>query len=614
MTVNLADSLCMIPVSDSVINMPTWPKSASGGLTYGDDTPFEHACDNGSFIGINLKKSLPVDPDTHVVYPVNKSGLKIDTIPDGLEHSGGLSVNAGDFLVIGKPGDDTATITQNDYYDYGKLHVNVNTNYGLGDVGDGALGITIYNQGGLTFNNGSLMVNPGKFISIHETNNTVDVNVDPMYGLGDVNSNNTLCIKTDPKTDCLHFKDSGEIAVKWSMGVTHSSYNYNGKDVNNDLYLLTSDTAPSNWGQNFQNDFWKLDAHDKLVQIDFTVEGGVVSPAYEPNKYYQMLSKDLEFLTAPTEDYPSDWGEQNKFYGTEIHGLVKVFKLVVFENRGYIYPPYEPNKYYRLKSPYMRHDFGFLGVNIVDSLSGTRSINGSDSMPDIDLIRGCYGGLRYIQNMVGSYGVGIGIRINEDRAWDDTGRPFEGEDQWASRKGSRGLEITDMNVLGIQLSENSKLEFDGNGCLQANTNTARIYGMCAYKTTIVGRDASGLPLDRSGQGGAITVKGLTDVLAEINYLRDNNIDWSAYDLLPGDTLIFTSGAYLSGAKYEYIISRTSGSNTFYTEDPARFPAQTCCVSFIVESVNYSNTGYLNNVSLYCTFSTLQEITVGTRLS
>lgn len=614
MTVNLADSLCMIPVSDSVINMPTWPKSTSGGLTYEHDTPFEHACDNGSFIGINLKKSLPVDPDTHVVYPVNKSGLKIDTIPNGLEHSGGLSVNAGDFLIIGKPADDTATITQNDYYDYGKLHVNVNTNYGLGDVGDGSLGITIYNQGGLTFNSGSLMVNPGKFISIHETNNTVDVNVDSMYGLGDVNSNNTLCIKTDPKTDCLHFKDSGEIAVKWGMGVTHSSYNYIGKDVNNDLYLLTSVTAPSNWGQNFQNDFWKLDAHDKLVQIDFTVEGGVVSPAYEPNKYYQMISKDLEFLTAPAEDYPSDWGEQNKFYETETHSFVKVFKLVVFENRGYIYPQYEPNKYYRLKSQYMRHDFGFLGVNIVDSLSGTRSINGSDSMPDIDLIRGCYGGLRYIQNMVGSYGVGIGIRINEDRAWDDTGRTFEGEDQWASRKGSRGLEITDMNVLGIQLSENSKLEFDGNGCLQCNTNTARIYGMCAYKTTIVGRNASGLPIDRSGHGGSIVVKGLTDVLAEINYLRDNNIDWSAYDLLPGDTLIFTSGAYMSGTKYEYIISRTSGSSTFYTEDPARFPTQTCCVSFIVESVNYSNTGYLNGVSLYCTFSTLQEITVGTRLS
>lgn len=606
MTVNLSDSLCMIPVSDSVINMPTWPKSASGGLRFYDDPPYEYGCDNGSFIGVNLKKSLPVDPDTHVVYPVNKSGLKIDTIPNGLEHSGGLSVNAGDFLVIGKTTDDTATITQSDYYDYGKLHVNVNTNYGLGDVGDGALGITVYNQGGLTFNSGSLMVNPGKFISIHETNNTVDVNVDPKYGLKDVNNNNTLGIYTNTNLDGLEFRPASAtgypLSIKKGLGLTCNNYNDFGRDINHDLILLTDNNAPARWGV---GEFWEdISGGMDAAPIEFTNEGGVITPAYEANKYYEVGPRLMK-LTMPAEDYPADWGTDGLFFEVHVNETPKRYKPVVFENRGYIYPQYEPDKYYRRYDG--GTDRGHLSVYLADSLSGTRGISCDRGI----IPEQCYGGLRYIQHMYGGEGVGIGIRINEDRAWDDSG-DFHSGSYYPSRRGSRGLEITDMNVLGIQLSENSKLEFDGNGCLQADTNVSGTYAMCAYKTTLVGRSDDGLPYDVSG--GGLTIKSLTDVLTEINYLRDNGISWSPYNLLPGDTLIFVTEQYAPDVNYHYIIARTYGSNTYYTEDPKRMSTQICSAIFTVESIVTGVGGYLNNVSLYCTFSTIPSITVGTRLS
>lgn len=609
MTVNLADSLCMIPVSDSVINMPTWPKSASGGLTYGDEAPFEHACDNGSFIGVNLMKSLPADPDTGVIAPVNKSGLRIDTVPNPLTHSGGLSVNVGDFLVIGKPEDDTAAITASNYYDYGKLHLNVNTNYGLGDVGDGKLGITVYNQGGLTFNSGSLSVNPGKFISIDETNNTVDVNVDTKLGLKDVNNNNTLGINTNTNRDCLYFRPTGvnesALSIKKGMGLINRGYSTYGRDTNHDLVLLTDSNPPAGWGT---DEYWTV-VNDNLIRVEFTNTGGVITPAYEADKYYYVVTK-LKLLT--DDQYPSDWGTDGLFFEVNISDTPNLYKPVVFENIGYISPQYDPNKYYRKD---FDTDEGYMSVYLADSMSGTRDINIQNHSIKPQMY---YGGLRYIQNMFGSEGVGIGIRINEERAWNDNGGVTDwNPHSYPSRVGSLGLQITDKNVLGIQLADTAKMEIDNNGCLTDSATTQGIYAMSAYRTVYdeFSRSAGELPYDVSG--GSKTYKNQTDVVTEINYLRTHSqgrINWSQYNLRPGDILMFVEDVYDSGTSYSYTISRTdSSNNTYYTENPCRNYAQFCVATFLVEHVSMGGSGIVNAVSLYCTFSTISSIHVGDRL-
>ena len=621
LTVNLADSLCMIPVNAS-LNMPTWPKSVSSGLSYTYTPPHERVCDVGSFIGVNLMKSLPSDPETGVIAPVNKSGLRIDTVPNPLTHSGGLSVNAGDFLVIGKPEDDIAEITSSNYYNYGKLHVNVDTSKGLGDVGDGKLGITVYNQGGLTFNSGMLSVNPGKFISIDETTNTVDVNVDKKYGLKDVNNNNTLCINTNEHQDCLYFRsisaNESKLSVKKGMGLMNRGYSTYGRDTNHDLACLY--TEPDNWGR---AEFWRLDGLS-IELVTFTGSGTVTDPyvpafQYDPQngvKYYEVITK-LKLLTEPREEYPSDWGTEGVFFELDIDVNPKLYKPVVFENIGYINPQYEPNKYYRRDSN--NNDNGYLSVYLADSLTGTRDIVTANNVT-ADMY---YGGLRYLQNMYGGEGVGIGIRINEELAWNDNGG-VSGWDEhsYPSRHGSLGLTISDMNVLGIQLPETTKLKIDTEGCLTDAPTVQGIYAMCVYK--LLNNDRSDLGIKYDNTGGSKSNKSLSDVLSEINYFKTlpyAGINWSPYNLNVGDILMFVKPVEDYSDYYPYTISKVApappGSwgptETYWMEDPARNPEQLCVATFLVEYVHYTD-GAIDNASLYCTFSSLTEINVGDRLT
>lgn len=144
-----------------------------------------------NMLGINLAKIMWTDPDSHSQTPTyenarNISGLRVntdsesltdkwfgygsDTTPKEFEgHSGGLSVNVGDFLCIGSQEelDNTDPASKSTYYDEGKVNVRINKEKGLYNSGSNKLGINIaagttyptsaedvdtnWNEGGLKF-------------------------------------------------------------------------------------------------------------------------------------------------------------------------------------------------------------------------------------------------------------------------------------------------------------------------------------------------------------------------------------------------------------------------------------------------------------------------------
>lgn len=160
-------SLCVIPsydmltYGDSVLRpMSNWNAKAPNSTVL-TNTSWGHKM---NLLGVNLEKtvfgtSLTDEPHR---YARNISGLRVNTDTDELHeswfgfgsdtstelyemHSGGLSVNVGDFLGIGTAEELAAEThtTMADYYNEGKVNVRINRMYGLSNIGANSLGINL---------------------------------------------------------------------------------------------------------------------------------------------------------------------------------------------------------------------------------------------------------------------------------------------------------------------------------------------------------------------------------------------------------------------------------------------------------------------------------------
>lgn len=191
-------SLCVIPYKANKNNnnhvIPNWPMSAPTLPTdpYIGQDKVESTT---SMLGINLEKFIknPADDGNgdytmNYGYAVNMSGLRINTDKDTLYgewfgdpdfdtaivrdmHSGGLSVNVGDFLEIGVSGlltKDRSADPKESFYDEGKVNVRINEDKGIISDGSNKLSVRLseikswdsgmydhlYLGGCLTFTNG----------------------------------------------------------------------------------------------------------------------------------------------------------------------------------------------------------------------------------------------------------------------------------------------------------------------------------------------------------------------------------------------------------------------------------------------------------------------------
>ncbi len=169
-------SLCVIPqkvFNDNNRYSPkNWPPALVDGLyepNYDDQTGYEVLNNANSALGVNLVKGLTrysVNDSYVKTWATNLSGLRIDDDTSTLQpswfgnddsaavqyHSGGLSVNVGEFLEIGSTdGSNAVEQTRDDYYEEGKVNVRVDKTKGLYNVPDisdnptNKLGINIAN-------------------------------------------------------------------------------------------------------------------------------------------------------------------------------------------------------------------------------------------------------------------------------------------------------------------------------------------------------------------------------------------------------------------------------------------------------------------------------------
>ena len=196
-------SLCVIPreayTGTNNLRMPNWPILGPDTLDPCEGEIGSHQ----SLLGVNLTKYIDTISELHESYAVNISGLRITgDQPLGLDwfgsgtgssiigaaaHSGGLSVNVGEFLEIGSY--DTLNQTRTDkgtFYDDGKVNVRIDRAAGIDDTNDNSIGIKIEKGnprlggggylGGLTFSNngypaipGGLTINPGLGVYFDKT-------------------------------------------------------------------------------------------------------------------------------------------------------------------------------------------------------------------------------------------------------------------------------------------------------------------------------------------------------------------------------------------------------------------------------------------------------------
>lgn len=159
-------SLCLIPrnafdpINDhdqynKANYIANWPIMAPP-IPYDRENPLS----DETLIGINLEKYI--NNDTPIKAVKNLSGLRINTESGGLtekwlgysdddtttvypegDHSGGLSVNVGDFLGIGMDS-NTSTKYGDDYYKDGKVNVRIKEDGGLRDGGENDLEVALY--------------------------------------------------------------------------------------------------------------------------------------------------------------------------------------------------------------------------------------------------------------------------------------------------------------------------------------------------------------------------------------------------------------------------------------------------------------------------------------
>lgn len=152
-------SLCVIPKKvfndRNSLTISNWPPAYSSGYVEPnpqDKSPYPDRHENPSFLGINLIKGIYTDTVDHK-YATNLSGLRVDEDSINVDaawlgnpsastitnHSGGLSVNVGDFLEIGSS-DNSYSVKQNRaaYYNEGKVNVRIDKTKGLYNVLDGS--------------------------------------------------------------------------------------------------------------------------------------------------------------------------------------------------------------------------------------------------------------------------------------------------------------------------------------------------------------------------------------------------------------------------------------------------------------------------------------------
>lgn len=405
MMINLSDSLCMIPknILESEWKLMNWPENISGGFV---DGTHNSSADLGTFIGVNLNKKISISyphgsSSTTGYYVSNISGLRIDSpekidgySPASYHTSGGLSVNTGKFLSITEPSDPYTTTTEQ-FYDYGKINVNINTNYGLYDTGD----------------------------------NDIGINVD--------------------KTTGINFGNNGELLIKIGPGLSPDTLSKSGYDTRYKYISVIS--KPSDWGI---SDFYEIPDLTSFKLVKFEGSGSPEDPyvpIFTSNKYYRKELCDIDIID--DEAQPDDWGVNGSFFEMRSQYDVDVFNEIEFSGSGTIEDPYSPayipNKYYRKTNHVSDKNEYFLGANLADS-----ALKWDIKASDRDLYARNYGGLRYIYSVGIDTWSNLAIRINDE----DINEKTFGHDTSIgnpSHYGTRGLDISKDNILGIQLYKDS---------------------------------------------------------------------------------------------------------------------------------------------------------------
>ena len=196
-------SLCVIPGTELTRDMDQPVRMLSN---WNPSTPFKNDSDpkgvddyRWDMIGINMEKTMfGIDSASNdLYYARNISGLRVNYDTDVLheswfgfgedttetlykKHSGGISVNVGDFLGIGSSSELSSHEhkTSDNFYDEGKVNVRIDRSCGLHNVGENRLGVHLGNY--LSFE--ELVVPKDDF-------GKIDVNIDTAKGLSDTGDN-----------------------------------------------------------------------------------------------------------------------------------------------------------------------------------------------------------------------------------------------------------------------------------------------------------------------------------------------------------------------------------------------------------------------------------------
>lgn len=274
-------SMCTFPheLYDSDYNdgvpIKNWPPDVP--LNFPDPT-MDDNCELKSYLGVNLLKSFNLADH----YAINRSGLRINSSyktltgnwfgqPDNHEeftmsHSGGLSVNVGEFLEIGsEPKYELEKKTPDNYYEDGKVNVRIDPKKSLYNSGSNRLGVRLIKKVSNNKPSGGL---------IH----AADDNLNKDYG----------------------------IAVNGGMGIKFSRYNRMGRVLDNDepntlgvniKDFLNTEDVNENWGPYGGLRFVIDDgSYGSFLSVRVNEDDtwfGETAGHYKPSNVYQVGSEGL---------------------------------------------------------------------------------------------------------------------------------------------------------------------------------------------------------------------------------------------------------------------------------------------------------------------------------
>lgn len=411
-------SLCVIPgyaltQHEDLRPIVNW----DGSSPIGDDVDaFGHNAkykSSWNMLGINLEKmtwgGVDEDVNTHSLAR-NISGLRVNTDdstltdswfgfdnqgePAGIQHhSGGLSINVGDFLSIGNPEEisKTSAVDKSHYYDEGKVNVRINKLKGLYSSGENRLAVNIAEghiyqptniekqntslEGGLKFVPGGSLAPEHGLLGVNTGKNST--------GLGIKNNFTTGVEYKDYGYTRLLSKENNVLAVqpyRFSEKSYMSDINESGIEIHN---IITHEELASKFHINnlYTNKIWG--SHSSLISdmehdeskfniYEIYVAGGNYYIYDKPNgqramiPYFTYYSDEDEYNAIRTAmetgvvpkyvykkikmiDPPSDWGSQGSYYSDD-KGTVVVFTGEGTAERPYS-PAYVPNRFYRRTEP-----------------------------------------------------------------------------------------------------------------------------------------------------------------------------------------------------------------------------------------------------------------------